>query len=91
MWESRNNILHDKDHTWQKSKRALWDGEISNIFKSNMEESFLQEDMKFFRWGKEKVLKMDDNPKKQWLGSIKRAKRGKGSEKAPTQMKQATQ
>ena len=23
MWESRNNILHDKDHTWQKSKRVL--------------------------------------------------------------------
>ena len=42
MLESRNDILHDRDNVCQREKRALWDGEISNIFDSNMEENFLQ-------------------------------------------------
>ena len=39
-----------------------------------MKEIFLQEDMKFIKWGKEMVLKMDDNPKQQWLRSIEQAR-----------------
>ena len=66
MWENRNEILHNKDHIWQKRKRALWDEEIYTIFNSNIRESFLQEDMKFFKWGRNKVLELDDNPNQQW-------------------------
>ena len=74
MWENRNEILHNKDHIWQKRKRALWDEEISTIFNSNIRESFLQENMNFFKWGRNKVLELDDNPKQQWLKSIKQAR-----------------
>ena len=74
MWENRNEILHNKDHIWQKRKRALWDEEIYTIFNSNIRESFLQEDMKFFKWGRNKVIELDDNPKQQWLKSIEKAR-----------------
>ena len=39
-----------------------------------MKESFLQEDMEFFKWGKDKVLGLDDNPKQQWLQSIEKSR-----------------
>ena len=85
MWKNRNEILHNKDHIWQKRKRALWDEEISTIFNSNIRESFLQQDMKFFKWGKNKVLELDDNPKQQWLKSIEQARvRKTVKENAPT-------
>ena len=74
MWENRNEILHNKDHIWQRRKRAMWDEEISNIFNTAIRESFLQEDMKFLKWGKEKDLKLDDNPKQQWLRSIEQSR-----------------
>ena len=74
MWENRNEILHNKDHIWQKRKRAQWDEEIYTIFNSNIRESFLQEDMKFFKWGRNKVIELDDNPKQQWLKSIEQAR-----------------
>ena len=74
MSENRNEILHKKNHIWQRRKRALWDEEIPNIFNSNIKESFLQEDMKFFKWGKDKVLELDDNSKQQWLRSIEQAR-----------------
>ena len=72
MWENKNYILHNKDHIWQKNKRNLWGEEISDRFDSDMEETFLQGDIKILM-GKGKVLKMDDSPKQQWLRSIKRA------------------
>ena len=74
MWENRNEILHNKDHIWQKRKRAQWDEEIYTIFNSNIRDSFLQEDMKFFKWGRNKVIELDDNPKQQWLKSIEKAR-----------------
>ena len=30
--------------------------------------------MKFLKWGKDKVLKLDDNPKQQWLQSIEKSR-----------------
>ena len=84
MWENRNEILHNKDHIWQRRKRAILDEEISKIFNSDIRESFLQEDMKFLKWGKEKVLKLDDNPKQQWLRSIEQSRiRKRVKENAP--------
>ena len=74
MWENRNEILYNKDHIWQRGRRSLWDEEISNIFNSNIKESFFQEDGNFFKWVKYKVLKLDDNPKQQWLRSIEQAR-----------------
>ena len=51
IWENRNEILHNKDHIWQSNKQALSDKEISNIFDSDMEYSFLQGDMIFLNGG----------------------------------------
>ena len=73
MWENRNTTLHDKDHIWQKHKRALWDKEIENLFKANIQDNFLPEDMRFFQNGLKKVLLLDDNAKQQWLASVTQA------------------
>ena len=48
MWVNRNDTLHDKDHIWQKNKRARWDSKIASIFNDNIQDNFLPEDLRFF-------------------------------------------
>ena len=78
MWVNRNDTLFDKDHIWQKNKRAQWDKKIVAIFDENIRDNFLPEDLRFFRNGKKRVLQLDDNPKLQWIKSVDTARLKKG-------------
>ena len=44
------------------------------LFNENIQNNCLPEDLRFFRNGRKRVLQLDDNPKEQWIKSVKRAR-----------------
>ena len=73
MWDHRNQILHDKEHTWNKRRRKEWNREIREFYRLFQTETWNNKDKRFFAKNKKVILSYEDAQKQQWLTSVQQA------------------